>query len=92
MNLGRDEKLHMHKGTSTFTQFLSLLYFKYLSPCLPSSAKTFSFGQERLWSSKVRPAICKLIPSSNHCSPRRQTPECVLDLTLISTESKCIQT
>lgn len=93
VNLGRDEKLHMHKCTSTFTQLLSLLYFKYSSLHLPSSAKTFSFGQERLWNSKVRPAICKLIPSSNHRSPRpHQTPECVLDLTLISTESKCIQT
>lgn len=87
MNLGRDEKLNAPPHPLSCSPCSISETCLCISLLLP---KAFLLGRKGLGNSKVRPAICKLcfIPASDHCSPCQQVPECVLDLTLISTESK----
>lgn len=91
VNLGGDGKLNAPPHSLSFSPCSISKTCLCISLLLP---KPFLLGRKGLGSSKVRPAICKLhfIPASNHCSPCHHIPECVLDLTLISTESKCIWT
>lgn len=82
------EVLSLHWLSSVKAFFFSFFFFSFVFFFF------FFLGRKGLDNCKVSSTLCKLGFSwaSNHCSLCQQIPECLLDLTLINVESKCVCT